>query len=112
MGSLRAFAKILLIAPIAAAIIVFSVANRASVTVSFDPLARDGSGLSYAVPLYLLVLAAIGLGVLAGGLAAWLGQGRHRKAERSWRREAQGLRVEADRLKASLSARGSLPEPR
>ena len=111
MAGLRAFIRLAILAPIAAAVIIFAIANRAPVTVSFDPVSREAPIFALAMPLYLLVLIAIGLGVVAGGLGAWLAQGRHRKAERAHRREAQALRGEAERLRAALAERPALPAP-
>ena len=40
------------------------------------------------------------LGVVIGGIAAWLAQGKHRRERRRYRREANTLRTETDRLKS------------
>lgn len=111
MAQFRFILKWILIAPVAIVIVLFSIANRAPVTVSFDPIMREAPALSATIPLYLVVLAAIALGVIAGGLGAWFAQGRHRKAERTLRRETQILRADAERFKASLAARPPLPAP-
>ncbi|WP_342359506.1 LapA family protein [Terrarubrum flagellatum] len=109
MTWLRSALKLILFAPIAAIVILFAIANRTAVTVSFDPVSRDAPALAYTLPLYLIVLIAIAIGVIAGGVGAWFAQGRHRKAARMLKREAHGLRADAERLKASLAARPSLP---
>jgi uncharacterized membrane protein YidH (DUF202 family) len=109
MANARAFLRLAVLAPIALLVILFSIANRAPTTVSLDPFSREAPALAYTLPLYLIVLAAIGVGLIAGGIGAWLAQGRHRKAERSWRREAQTARADADRLRTSLASQASPP---
>lgn len=99
---MRAFFKALVLVPIALVIVLFSVANRAPVRVSLDPLSRDVPQLSYELPLFVVVLASIAAGVLIGGLAAWIAQGKHRKAARRNRREAEALRSEAQSLRAAV----------
>lgn len=111
MTGLRTFLKLIVLAPVAAIIILFAVANRAPVTISFDPLGRDAPAFTATLPIYLVVLAAIALGVVAGGAGAWLGQRRHRKAARLFRREAQVLRADVEQMKASVAARLPLPTP-
>lgn len=111
MARLRLILKWLLIAPVAVIVVLFSIANRAPVTVSFDPIVREAPAVSATLPLYLVVLAAIALGLIAGGVGAWLAQGRHRKAERRLRRETQVLRADAERFRTSLASRPPLPAP-
>ncbi|MET0606824.1 MAG: lipopolysaccharide assembly protein LapA domain-containing protein [Beijerinckiaceae bacterium] len=109
MANARKLLKFAVLLPAAAAMILFSIANRAPVTLSLDPFNRETPAISFTLPLYLIVLAAIGVGVLAGGVGAWFAQGRHRKGERTWRREAQTARADAERLRVSLSSQASLP---
>ena len=56
---MKAFFKALVLVPVALVIVLFSVANRGPVRVSLDPFSRDLPMLSYEVPLFLVVLAAI-----------------------------------------------------
>ncbi|MGL4322698.1 MAG: LapA family protein [Beijerinckiaceae bacterium] len=109
MRSLLGYLKLLFVIPAALAIILFAVANRAPVAVSFDPFSKGAPLLSYTVPLYAVALGAMALGILAGGVATWFGQRVHRKAERDYRRESQTLRAETERLKAVAAA--ALPSP-
>lgn len=82
-----------LVLPVASIVaIAFAIANRASVVVSFDPLPFAPS-----MPLFAVVLLAIGLGMLIGGVAAWLGQ-------RKWRRLARERRRANDALQRELAA--------
>ncbi|KPH80910.1 MULTISPECIES: LapA family protein [Bosea] len=99
---MKSFFKALVLVPIALAVVLFSVANRAAVRVSFDPISRDAPVLAFDVPLFAIVLAALAVGVLIGGLASWLAQGKHRKAARRSRREAATLRSETQMLRAAV----------
>ncbi|CAM5188306.1 GMP synthase [Bosea thiooxidans] len=99
---MKAFLKALVLVPIALLIVLFSVANRAPVRVSLDPFSRDLPTLSYELPLFAVVLAAIAIGVLIGGLASWLAQGKHRKAARRNRREVETLRSETQALRSAV----------
>ena len=87
------FLKLLFALPVAALILVFLFANREWVTINFDPV--GGSGLPpEPAPLYAVVLAAAGFGVVAGSAATWLGQSKHRRALREAEAEAARLRQE------------------
>ena len=99
---MRSFLKALILVPIALLIVLFSVANRAPVRISFDPISRDAPVLAYDLPLFVVVLAALAIGVLIGGLASWLAQGKHRKAARRNRREAEALRSETQALRSAV----------
>lgn len=99
---MKAFFKALVLVPVALLVVLFSVANRAPVRVSLDPISRDAPALALDLPLFAVILAAIALGVLIGGFASWLAQGKHRKAARVNRREADKLRNEAQSLRAAV----------
>ena len=84
--------------PLAVLFVVFAVANRHAVTVSFDPFNTSEPAIGVSLPLFLvIILSAIG-GVVAGGAATWLRQSR-------WRRAARRHEAEAAAAKAELSAR-------
>ena len=99
---MKAFFKALVLVPVALLIVLFSVANRAPVRVSFDPISRDAPVLAFDVPLFAVILAAIALGVVIGGIASWLAQGKHRKAARRSRRVAETLRSETQMLRSAV----------
>lgn len=99
---MKAFFKALVLVPVALVVVLFAVANRAPVRVSLDPISRDVPALAFDLPLFAVVLAAIAVGILIGGFAAWLAQGKHRKAARLNRREAEKLRSEAQSLRAAV----------
>ena len=96
------FLKIAVIAIIAIILLGFAFANRHFVTVSFDPFASgDNAALSVAAPLFAVAIVAAMLGVVAGASATWLSQGRHRRAARKSRYEADKWRAQADALKTA-----------
>jgi uncharacterized integral membrane protein len=101
------FIKLLIAIPAALAIVLFAVANRQGVRVSFDPFSREAPAAFVDVPLFVVALAALALGTVLGGVAAWLAQGRHRKAERHLKREVNRLSSETASLKA-VAPEGSL----
>jgi uncharacterized integral membrane protein len=104
------YLKLLFLVPIGAAIIAFAVINRGAVTLTYWP-PQLGSEQTLTLPLSVLVLMATMVGVLLGGMATWLTQGSHRKAERQLRKEAERLKSEADRLRAAQPSSNALALP-
>ena len=73
---MRKFFTALIVIPLALIFVVFAVANRHFVTVSFDPFNSAVPALSVSLPLFALIIAIAISGVIAGGLATWFGQRR------------------------------------
>ena len=104
------FLKFVLTAIVAVIILAFAFANRGFVTVSFDPFAPGGvAAVAIEAPMFVVLIVAVMLGVVAGSAATWLAQGKHRRAERRNRAEADKWRAEADRAKAQTVAPASPP---
>lgn len=103
--------KLALLLPIAAVIVVLAVSNRQPVTLSLDPFGRGLIDLKVTLPLFAALLAATMLGVLLGGIASWLLQARHRRMERAWRREAEKLKADKERLQAAVAPVQDVPLP-
>ncbi|MDB5642286.1 MAG: hypothetical protein JWN07_1603 [Hyphomicrobiales bacterium] len=101
---MKTFLKWLVLAPLGVLLLAFAIANREPVRVVLDPLPGD-SEFQIAAPLFLILFLATGLGVLAGGFATWVSQGRHRTAARHARSDIDRLRNEADNLRAQLAVR-------
>jgi uncharacterized integral membrane protein len=89
---LRRIVAAIVLIPLAIIIVAFAVANRHDVTVSFDPFASNDPASSLTLPLFVLVILLVIIGVLIGGLATWLGQGKWRGAARRFERELLQLR--------------------
>jgi uncharacterized integral membrane protein len=99
------FVRFAVLALCAIILLGFAFANRDLVTVSFDPFASsDSAAFSIAAPLFAVVIVAAMLGVVAGASATWLSQGRHRRASRQNRIEAEKLRAQAQALKSAHPA--------
>ncbi len=111
----RKLLTIFIVVPLGIVFVVFAVANRHPVTVSLDPFAADTPSVSATLPLFIVMLACVLLGVLAGGTAAWMNQGKWRRQARRYDADLHALRVERDDLKSELAARdaaASLPVTR
>ncbi len=91
----------IVVTPLAAALVVFSVNNRNEVVLDLWPLGP----LDFAaapVPLFAVVLAALLAGFLAGGFVAWVSAGRARKRARSESRRADAAEDELAEAKNSI----------
>jgi uncharacterized integral membrane protein len=108
---IRKFLTALILVPLAIIVVAFAVANRQSVVVSFDPFDQANPAFARPVPLYALVLVLVIVGVVVGGIAAWLRQGKWRRAARLAQGEARELRGELDRLKQRVGAGGFPNQP-
>jgi uncharacterized integral membrane protein len=102
------FLKIVLIAPFAILFLIFAFANRHFVTVSFDPfVSGDVPAFQIEAPMFVVLILAMMVGVVAGGAATWFAQGKHRRAERRNRAEAERWRAEAEAARAQALAPSS-----
>ena len=101
------FLKALILFPIAILVVLLAVANRGPVTLSLDPFSREAPEIAFTVPLFALIFGAVMLGVILGGMAAWLAQGKHRRAERRYKREARRLRADTARPRPAQAAGGT-----
>ena len=94
------FLKAILLLPVAVAAVLLAVANRAPVTLSLDPISKGVPEFSLTLPFYAWIFIAVALGVVIGGMGAWMAQSKHRRARREYGREVHRLRAEAERLRA------------
>lgn len=81
--------------PLAIVLIALAVANRAMTPVHFDVFNPQNPALTVNAPMFIWIFAAVAIGVLAGGIGAWFAQGKHRKAKRRYKKEADSLRFQA-----------------
>jgi uncharacterized integral membrane protein len=101
---MRKFFTALIVIPLGLLFVVFAVANRHFVTLSFDPFnARDPS-IAIALPLFAVIILVAMLGVVAGGIATWIRQGYWRRSARQYEAEARQARAELADLRASTTA--------
>lgn len=99
----RKFVWLFLVLPAGVILIAFSLANRHSVRLILDPLSTQDPYLSISAPLFLLLLSSLLIGVLLGGFATWLGQGKWRKQARENARQVDTLRARNDLLDERLN---------
>jgi uncharacterized integral membrane protein len=93
---LRKIVAVLILVPLAVIIIAFAVANRQIVTVSLDPFSGAEPAASVTLPMFALILVLLIIGVVIGGVASWLRQGKWRGAARRLERELRELRQKFD----------------
>jgi uncharacterized integral membrane protein len=105
---LRRIVAAIILVPLAIIIVAFAVANRQTVTVSFDPLG-DTPAASLSMPLFVLTLGLLIAGVIIGGVASWLGQGKWRGAARRFERDMQMLRGKLSAYENMTDRQGSAP---
>ncbi len=106
---LRRIVAALILVPLAIIIIAFAVANRQEVTVSLDPFGASAPAASLTLPLFALVILVLIIGVVIGGSAAWLRQGRWRRAARRLEREAKEMIARLEAHEAASAAPGIVP---
>ena len=100
---MRTLFRLIVIVPIAIILLMFAFANRHLVTVSFDPFAgNDVAGPSITAPLFILLILAVGAGVVLGGVASWFKQAKLKRSLREARAEADEARIEAARLRREM----------
>src|ERR1044071_9322335 len=93
---MRKLVTILVLIPLAVVIVMFAVANRDAVTLSFDPFSAAQPAFALKLPMFVLIFVLVGIGVLVGGMAAWLRQHRWRTRARRAEAEARELRSRLD----------------
>jgi uncharacterized integral membrane protein len=98
----------IILVPLAVIIIAFAVANRQIVTVSLDPFSAEHPAASLTLPLFALVIVLLVLGVLIGGIAAWLRQSKWRRTARRLEREIADLHLEIEAMKRTAGVPGTV----
>lgn len=93
-----------IVIPLAAIIIAFAVANRQTVTVSFDPFSAVSPAYAGTLPLFVLIFVLVILGVIVGGVAAWLGQSKWRRTARKLDADVRALHQELEAVRNRFSA--------
>jgi uncharacterized integral membrane protein len=99
--------------PLAVILVLFAVANRSAVTVSFDPFSAAAPAYAATVPLFIVMFVALILGVIVGSLAMLPRQFHWWSAARRAQREAERLRAEAQaaRIEAEEPPVANSPAP-
>lgn len=109
----RKIVTLIIVVPLAVIIIAFAVANRQSVTVSFDPFSSASPAYAATLPLFVLIFVLAILGVIIGGIAAWLRQSHWRRTARQLDADVRALHQELELLRrrqvAESAAREAAP---
>ena len=111
---MRKFLNAILFIPLGLIFVVFAVANRHAITVSFDPFDSRDPSLGVTLPLFVVLIAVAISGVVAGGAATWIAQRHWRRAARRHEAEAAQARMELADLKTSARENvriAALPRP-
>jgi hypothetical protein len=69
-----------------------------------DPFEQVHPAFIFALPLFALTFFLLIAGVVVGGIAAWLRQGKWRRAARLAQAQARELRAEVDRLNSRMGS--------
>ena len=92
----------LITVPVTVVVVVFAIANRGLIAVSFWPLPWI-----VPLPVYLVILGSLFLGFLLGAIVAWFSAGRRRQRARQTAEHARALA----RQLADLQQRHGAPSP-
>jgi uncharacterized integral membrane protein len=106
---MRKFFTAMVVIPLGVIFVVFAVANRHFVTVSFDPFNSTDPSVSVRLPLFIVIIAMAMIGVVAGSSMTWFRQRRWRRAARQHEADARQARAQLADLHAAAHQRGSVP---
>ena len=111
----RRIFNIVITIPVAIVLLIFMVANRQLVTLSLDPTTRETPFLAFQLPMFVVIFAALLVGIVAGGTLVWWKQGAYRKLARKehrdaelWHKKADEARERADALDPKSPANANL----
>jgi hypothetical protein len=101
----------LVVGPVGVVLIALAVVNRERATLILDPFGGTEPNLTLEGPFFLFLIGAFALGLIVGGIASWLNQGKWRRTAREEAREARDWRRQADRLEKELESLNPTPQP-
>jgi uncharacterized integral membrane protein len=102
---MRKFFTALVMIPLGLLFVVFAVANRHFVTISFDPFNTRDPSISVTMPLFAIIIVVAILGVVAGGTATWFRQRHWRRTARLHEAGARQAQAQLAELRASAMTR-------
>ena len=100
---IRRLLKAIVMIPAFAVLVSWAIVNHRPVTVSFNLLDSSDPDLAVTVPLYLVGFTVLIAGVVLGGFAAWLNQGKRRRIGTRLAAENVRLRTELAYLKGQMA---------
>lgn len=89
------FVLIAVLVPLAIVLVALAVANRGMTAFTLDPFNPGNPALTWQMPLFVLLFAAIVIGLIVGSLVTWFKQGHYRKLARQRSQEAEMLKQAA-----------------
>jgi len=101
---MRKFLRAVVLIPLGLILVVFAVANRHFVTVSFDPFNSVDPSIKIEARLFVVIIAAAILGVVTGGSATWFLQRHWRRAARQHEADARAARAQLADLRTGAAA--------
>jgi uncharacterized integral membrane protein len=101
---MRKFVTAVVLIPLGVIFLVFAVANRHSVTVSFDPFNSADPSIAVTLPLFVIIIAVAIAGVVMGGTATWFRQRHWRRAARQHESDARRTREQLAEVRAAAVA--------
>jgi uncharacterized integral membrane protein len=108
---IRKFITVLLLVPLALAIVLFAVGNRGPIALALDPFGSEPPMFSFSAPLFLVLLAALIAGVIIGGAAAWSRQSKWRRRARRLSADLKAAHAENAALRRQLESPSLVPLP-
>lgn len=100
----RKLILVVVVVPLGALLIALAVVNREPAKLVLDPFG-GAPAVSIEAPFFLFLLGAFALGLIVGGIASWLNQGKWRRTAREEAHEARDWRRQADRLERELQTK-------
>lgn len=98
----------IVLVPAAIVIVALSVANRSTVTLSFDPVNAEPL-YALEAPFYLFLFGAFAAGGIVASVVTWMRQGRWRRRAREESARAARAEREVDRLYRATGTTGQTP---
>ena len=95
----RKIVTAIVVVPLVTVIVAFAVANRQAVTVSFDPFSTTSPAYATTLPLFVLLFIVLILGVIIGGIAAWIRQSKWRRIARKLDADVRALHDELETIR-------------
>jgi hypothetical protein len=99
------------VVPLGIVLIALAVVNREPATLLLNPFGGAEPNLTLEAPFFLFLLGAFALGLIVGGMASWLNQGKWRRTAREEAREARDWRRQANRLEKELESLSPAAHP-
>jgi uncharacterized integral membrane protein len=100
---MRKFVTAVVLIPLGLIFLVFAVANRHAVTVSFDPFNSVDPSIAVTLPLFVVIIAVAIAGVVTGGTATWFRQRHWRRAARQHEADARRTREQLAEMRAAAA---------